>query len=233
MKREKKYSIFTYFLSFLILLALVYLPLTNVNATSPYRYHAGYFYYGFSSTAPEGVKANIYTKNTGIPPWLEFMAQWDTVILSYSSNYWVQLGYAIHWAWFIFPYATVDFFKEKVDSNGRSFSYLALLKPLFDHTYTYKLLLTESGEYTYYVHEGSTLIYSGTMSVNPYVSKDLQAFVETTHTLIIITGSHFSSLRYRQTSTSWPLWDRHYPWDDPPYSVNEMGHSEFTTSGGG
>ena len=233
MKKKKEISVLTYFLFFLTMLSFIYLPIANASAASSNRYYAGYYYYGYSTTAPEGVKANIYTKNTGIPPWFEVVAEWDTVVLSYSPKYWVQLGYTIHWDWFIFPYVTVDFYKEKMDSNGRYFSYLLILKPLFGHTYTYKLLLTEAGEYTYYVHEGSTLIYSGTMSVYPSSPKDLQAFVETSHTGIIITGSHFSSLRYRQSSRFWPFWNTHDPHDTGPYSVNEISHYEFTASGGG
>lgn len=230
---KDRYESIIYFLLFTALISIVFLPIMNVAAASSNRYYAGYYYYGYSSTSPDGVQAEVFTKNTGIPPWFEFVAEWDTIMISYSPKYWVQLGYIIHWVWIIFPFATVDFYKEKWDSNGHGFWWLLPFKPLFDHTYKYKLLLTGSGEFSYYVYEGSTTIYSGTISVSQYTTKDLQAFVETTHTGINIGGSHFYYLRYHETGASWPLWSRHYGYVNSPYSLNQISHYEFSASGGG
>lgn len=231
--RKNRLSIISFFLLFIALIGFVFLPIVNVSAASSNRYYSGYYYYGYGGSAPEGVQASIYTKNTGIPPWFEFVAEWDTIIINYNPNYWVQLGYIIHWVWIIFPFATVDFYKEKMDSNGRGFSLLLPLKPLFGHTYKYKLLLSGTGEFSYYVYEGTTTIYSGTISVAQYTTRDLQAFVETTHTNIKIDGSHFTSLKYRQSGSSWPLWNRHYGYRTSPYSLNQISHYEFKASGGG
>ena len=222
-----------YFLLFLAIAGIMFLPIVNVKAASSNRYYSGYYYYGYSGTAPDGVQAEIFTKNTGIPPFFEFVAEWDTIIISYSPLYWVQLGYSIHWGWFIFPYVTQDFYKEKWDANGHGQWWLIPLKPLFDHYYKYKLLLTGPGEFSYYIYEGSSTIYSGIISVTHYTPRDLQALVETTHTLINIGGSHFYYLRYHESGASWPLWNRHYPKVDYPYSLNQISHYEFSASGGG
>ncbi len=98
-----------YFLFFITLLSFVYLPIVNVNAASSNRYYAGYFYSGTKPSAPDGVKSKILAKNTGIPPFFEFVAEYINVRISYTMNYWVQTGYIIHWGWLFIPYATVDF----------------------------------------------------------------------------------------------------------------------------
>ncbi len=60
------------------------------------------------------------------------------------------------------------------------------------------------------------------------------AFVETTHTGICISGSHFWDLRYHQSSTSWPLWDKHIRHTTSPYYLdsNNLDY-EFYAYGGG
>jgi hypothetical protein len=243
LKKKAKFKIETnnlkstskYFVFFITLLSFIYLPRVNVNAASSNRYYAGYYYSGTQPSAPEGVKAKIYAKNTGIPPWFEFAAEWIDVRISYSMNYWVQTGYIIHWTWVIIPLVTVDFYIERMDYNGHGLWYLWWPgKPLFGHTYTYKLLLTDINEWSYYIYEGSTVLYSGIVNVDPYTPRDLLAFVETTHTDICISGSHIWDLRYLQSSTSWPLWNQHIRYTTSPYYLdsNNLDY-EFYAYGGG
>jgi hypothetical protein len=230
-----------YFFLFIALFSFIYLPIVNVSATSPYRYYAGYFYSGTQTSAPLGVKGDIYACNTGIPPFDEFVAEYVDIKISYTRNYWVQVGYIIHWTWiwilFIpIPIAKVDFYIEQKDSNGHGMWYLSWPHvPLFGHTYTYQLIKTDANEYTYFIFDfGTIIIYSGVMYLDPDNPCDLRAFVETSHTGIIISGSHFSQLRYRQTSTNWPLWNKHIRYATGGYwlDYNDL-HYEFYAYGGG
>ncbi|MHA1643244.1 MAG: hypothetical protein ACTSUX_02225 [Promethearchaeota archaeon] len=214
------------------LLFFIFSPISNVRATSSTRYYAGYYYNGGSGPQHEGVQGNIFTIYPHVP-YSETCAEWIDISLSIYENYWVQLGYVHHWVWFIFPFLTVDFYVEKNDINGRRMIYPTILKPLNTHTYTYKLLLTGSGEFSYYVYESSNLIFSGVINTDPDNTVDLLAFVETSVTSIKIDGSHFMYLRYKYTGSQWPLWDRHEPYWDYPYYLDQRGHYEFAAYGGG
>ncbi len=228
-----KGSVLSYTLLILELLFFIFSPISYVKATSSTRYHAGYFYYEDSGPSVEGVQGNIFTIYPHVP-WSEICAEWVTIVISYNYNYWVQTGYIHHWIWAIFfPILTVDFYIEENDNNGRSMKYPAIVKPLMDHTYKYKLLLSGPGEFTYYIYEGTNLICSGIINTNPYSTQDLQAFVETSVSSIKVDGSHFTYLRYRLTGSQWPLWDRHEPSWDYPYYLDQRGHYEFAVYGGG
>jgi hypothetical protein len=229
---KNDYQSIAYFLLFSALIGLVVLPVTNVSAASPVRNYAGYYYYNDSQMAPDGVQAKIKTVNTGLPPLFESISEWDTIVISYSLHYWVQLGYTIHWKMFFFiPYVSVDFYKEKKDSSGSET--VCIGTPTFNTVYKYELLLTGVGEFSYHIYQGYTTILSGKLYVNQYTTRDLQAFIETSHTGINIDGSHFPCLRYHDSGTSWRLWNRHEGYVDPPYSLNEIYDFEFTASGGG
>lgn len=172
-----------------------------------------------------GVYAYVYTIDPTVPNY-EAHFQWDTIVLDYDRGYWLQLGYHSNP-----PYHGRIFYYEVFDSNGSIHQDLQIA-PDTGETYKYIIVYTPLPNWKFIIRQGTTDIYSKEVSVDPYYSKDLQAFVETTTSSINIDGTHFSNLMY-YTGQAWPYWDRHYPWVDSPYYLEEISHYEFRAGGGG
>jgi len=200
------------------------LPTTSAGASSQ-RYYAGYYYGG----AKWGVTAKIYTIDASIPFWNGY-AEWITVIISYSYEYFIQLGYFKQWKlwiernFYVETKSAYGYQQKKVDG-----------KPEARHTYTYVIAHAQKADpelWRVTIREGAQELYSGEVRVKPYEPEDLQAFVETTTTKICIDGSHFSDICYFD-GRSWPYWDKHLPRADSPYYLYEVSHHEFDAHGGG
>lgn len=227
-------------LKYIVILFALYsfflVPITSVRATSPNRYHAGY--YGLNN--PDGIRGDILTIDSSVI-YDEFFAEWVCVIISYSPHYWVQLGYFQHWSWWIFPpfpYIRLDFYFERMHAVWpyRSLSY-SWLRPLVGHTYTYeiKYKVIDLNMWHYKILEGQNFIFGGDIASLPSTHVQLQALVETTHTSIRIDGSHFTNLKYFN-DPNWYLWSVSYPVSTPPgspYSVQYEFPYEFYANGGG
>ena len=218
-----------YFLFLLSLSTFVFLPISNVQAVSSTRYHAGY--YGHNN--PQGVKGTIFTEDSPPPIW-ELFAEWVNIRISYAPNYWVQLGYQEHWIWLIFfPIVTIDFYFERNDVTGR-YASISFLKPVVGHTYKYTIYYQTGGLYCWHfnVYEWQNLIWGGDTVTNPQGYIGIEAFVETSVTSINIDGSHFSSLKY-YTGSDWYLWTSYTPHSTGPYAVQPVYPYEFYAWGGG
>lgn len=201
--------------------------ITSSVRASPSRYYAGYYHYNYENPYAEvAVQARIYTIDPNVSG-TNFVAEWDTIILSYNPLYWTQLGYSKGSD----TDYELDYYREKMDVNGHTLDWLPdAPSPGTYHSYT--VHWTGSGyvpdtQYNFYI-DG---VNQGEYHVNPYEPRDHQAFVETTTTQIEIDGSHFKAL-YVFTGR-WPYWDTHVKWDDNPYTVTEVSDHEFYADGGG
>jgi len=215
-----------YFIILLTLATFFLIPIANVGATSSSRWHAGYAYYGHSSGGfpPRGIMADIYCVSPSVP-FGHGMFEWVSVITSYSPAYWVQVGYKKQYTWcFIFPCVLWSFYAERMDSTG--FAQYPYGFPLSHHTYNFRIYLYTSGNYKWYIKEGSTHLYSGNLIMHCYTPIDLQACAETTTPSISIWTSHFSNIQYYD-GRIWYSWRRHIMIADYPYVVQEISHYEF------
>ncbi len=218
-----------YFLMLLVFSAFFMVPISYIQAVSPYRYYAGYS----SSNTPMGIKGNILTVDPW-PPINELLGEWVNIYISYSPLYWVQTGYVLHWYFVIFWWVpTLDFYFEAQDSVGHTISYCAL-KPLVGHTYTYQIYYKQLGLYCWHfrIYEGQTYLMGLDSATNPHTYIDLAASVETSHTGTEIDGSHFTNLKY-YTGSTWNLWNTHAVICSGPYYLQQISHYEFWAYGGG
>jgi len=221
-----------YFLILITLGSFILVPIVNVNAASSSRWHVGYYYYGHSASAPDGVMADIYCVSPNIPLF-NMMCQWVSIVTSYSPAYWVQVGYRKQFTLFpfIIPFPVVywSFYSERNDAWGWAQYWCGF--PLSTHTYRFLIYLwsygSSHGNYRWYIHEGGTQLYWGDLIMKYYEPIDLQVMSETTISSISIWTSHFSNIKYRNDSLEWSLWDRHVPAADPPYVLQQISHHEF------
>jgi len=182
---------------------------------------------GYWSTGKYGVYAQIYTINPSIynDPfiWPDFVAEWDTILFSYSPVYFVQVGYSKGED----TGNVLKYYREKYDGSGHDLYFFGD-GPSQGTWHSYQITYVSGGQYTFYIDTGSR----GSYTVNPYTPIELQAFVETTNTHITINGSWFKQLSYYDGRT-WPLWLSLTTYSTPPYSVTKISNSEFKASGGG
>jgi len=220
------------YLLWVAVLTLALTPVVSVRANSEVKYHAGYFYFSYSGNAPWGVWAHIYTINPSVPFNTRF-SEWDAIVLRYNPEYWLQTGFReknIGWEY-------RHFYIEKKDESGHLI-WAVDGTPQAGHTYSYLIVNAFESDPHWWrvkIREGSQIKYQQRVWVDPYIPRDLQAFVEVTGTTkICITGSHFSSLKCF-AGWFWPYWDRHVKWSTPggPYWVDDKGHYEFYAYGGG
>ena len=223
MKRENLTSDLKYFLVLLTLGSFILIPIANVSAAHTPPWHAGYFYFGYTGSAPDGVKAKIYTVSPTLPI-QSSMFEWVGVMTSYSPMYWLQLGYLKRYVWvWIFPVVIWGFYTEKQDIFGHYLLNFGF--PLSTHTYTFQIQKTP-GAYFYRIEEAGFLLYSGNWITIPSTPVDLQVFAETTTSTIDIWTSHFTEISY-YSGSSWNLWGRHLKLADSPYVVQQESHYEF------
>jgi len=195
--------------------------------SQPNRYYAGYMMYGYETYAPWGVYARIYTINPTVSSGNVFF-EWDTVMLSYRDYYWLQLGYNINPQRF----SGIRFYYERVDGTGHPIHYDYPTGPSTSVTYSYMIVYVQGGVWRFCIRDlnGNTL-YTTDVSANPYAPRDLQAFAETSDQHIRLDGTHFTYISYYD-GRSWPLWNRHVPRQDWPYTLTQVSHYEFYASGG-
>jgi len=233
MKYKKNISVLKYLIILFALYSIFLTPITSVRAVSPTRYRTGYW----GTNNPDGFRGNLLTIDSPMD-WNEFLAEWGTVIISYTQFYWVQLGFCQHWYFLFYPWfgwPTMDFYLERQDAYYHWRSYF-ILKPIIGHTYTYELYYKMMGDpyaWHFKVSEGQNTIWFGDTSTSPSTRIDLQAMVETSKTNIDIDGSHFTSLKYY--NNLWYSWSGHITnnYDYPPYYTESISHREFYAWGGG
>ncbi|TFG23953.1 MAG: hypothetical protein EU533_02625 [Promethearchaeota archaeon] len=215
----------------LLFIALAYFlmgPIPSAQAASSTRYYAGYY----GNNTPKGVSSTIYTIDSSVPLF-EFFAEWVNIQISYSPNYWVQLGYQQHWILvFLIPVVTLDFYFERKDAIGHWEDY-HIFKPIVGHTYTYKLNHVDGDlNWHFKILEDSTVITDAYSDTNPHTYIEIKAFVETSVTSIDIDGSHFNYLKY-YTGSNWYLWSYKNSYCTGPYYVDDVSNYEFYAYGGG
>lgn len=228
-KKSELEGIIQYALLILAISSFFTANLQYGTAASSTRYYCGYFY---DSDPPWGVKANIYTISPGTILF-ERTSQWDSIVLSYSPSYWVQIGYKKWWVWTIFfPILYTDFYFERQDSQLYEQHWFWWYRPVVGITYTYIIKHIDGNHWAWYIKQGSTTRHSGNTYPNPYSPIDFQAFSETTTKRNVITGTHFSLLSKANGGSSWVLWDTYTPYSDPPYVLQQISTYEFKGSGG-
>ena len=211
-----------------IVVVLLTLVITSsiVLAQQTVRYYAGYTF----GKGYYGVSGDIYTINPSVQG-SNFIAQWVTIIISHSREYWIQVGYN---KGFDTQYK-LKFYVEKMDANGYSIIWVSSVTPSPSTTYTYIIVggvFNNKYGWEVTIRRGIDDLYSTVIYTNPYTAEDLQAFSETTTTKINIDNTHFSSLSY-YTGRSFPLWDQHSAHVDKPYWIQEISDYEFKAGGGG
>ncbi len=224
--KKRSFLVCKYFIICLAISTFIQIPVLNVRANPTSRYYAGYDYRGASGEGPWGVKADVFTIWPYIPApntLFEFVA----VMVSYSPNYWIQLGfkkYTILWL------PVIDFYVEIVDMLVPRVRIHYGEKPLKDHTYTYAIWWdTAVNSWWWMVLEGSRVVWHGHDLTYPDDPVDIQARVETTNPNINIDWSHYSQMCYTPEDISgWYLWNeepvvRENEW----YYVIEKSYYEF------
>lgn len=208
----------------------------------PPPWYAGYAYFNYpgGSPPPNGVMGRIYTLSKWVPgppdpenpgTYTQFYAQWLTAILSYSYNYWVQVGYFRGWFKGTEYYET--FYYEACDTTrgGKPVQYfISYPTPIVSNWYNYFIRKTSSQ--TYWT-VGSSSQFSKKVTVSPYAAIDYQAMSEMTTSSINIDGTHFDELQVGYPSGDWWFWDRKIKVNISPYTVSVITNYEFTAGGGG
>jgi len=209
------------------LLLLTLLLLTSIPSVTANNYYCGYWWEGEATAAPYGVSGYIYTNNKFVPTG-EMLAQWVAVQMSYSLDYFVQIGFQKG----VNNGYVLDWYVEKVDSSGYSIWWgddqFEEGTPSSSTYYTYYIWLESSPtRWAVYVNPWSEAkaIYTST-----YSSVDLQAFSETTDDDICIDDTHFDYLSYPDNN-DWNLWDQHLKWDDSDYYCYQDSDYEFHGDG--
>ncbi|MEM2088455.1 MAG: hypothetical protein QXF52_07280 [Thermoproteota archaeon] len=227
-KKDEQTALIPIFsVTFMLMLLLLILAITETPIrvhSQPNRYYAGYLMYGYATYAPWGVYAQIYTIDPGFVWWWDVFAEWDAVVLSYTYDCWIQVGYTKEGF-------NLRFYLEKKDNNGRQYSPYPT-GPSPGVTYSYTIVNVKGGMWCVRIRDlnGYTL-YETTISVSPYEPKDLEASAETSNPSIHLDGTHFMYLSY-YTGRSWPLWNMHVSAQDWPYTLTQVSHYEFYASGG-
>ncbi|MCD6095233.1 MAG: hypothetical protein J7J99_01550 [Thermoprotei archaeon] len=232
-----KYIFVEVILSALIVFSFL-INFTPVQA-SPDRYYVGYEYYGYNldtEYAPYGVLGYIITISPEIPEASNFLAQWVCVIISYTRQYWIQVGYVKSNGLIS---DTFSFYIEVQDELGYRRSILNI-EPEVGTAYRYDITgyFSASKGYVWSVgirkYGEISDVYRTDVETYPYESHDLQAMSEMTSTTICINGTHFWDLSYWD-GRSWPYWNRHVPEDSlvDPYHLVEVSDHEFYAYGGG
>lgn len=217
-------------ISISLMLALFALKPSIRIYAQPLRYYAGYMIYGPNSNgAPWGIGAQIHTINPTVP-YNDIMFEWVTVILSYTNNWWLQVGYH----------------KEPSSFSGLRFYYEVVTDSVITH-YHYPTGPSTNARYSYQIvhrsgniwnllvrNSNANTIYDTRVSIGSgsYSPQDLQAFAETTTSVIRLDGTHFRCISYYD-GRSFPLWNTHVYFFTPPYALTQVFHSEFYASGGG
>jgi hypothetical protein len=200
-----------------IFIASMLIQLPNALAT---KYHAGYYYYSPPGGSPpdDGVSVVIEAISPSITG-DEVFYQWPCAMLSYSYNYWVQVGYGKSSA----TSYSLKWYREKWDEAGHSGIQWIAAGPTSGNTNHY--YLERSGS-TWYC--GVTNIFERSYSLSPYTPVDLQAMSETNDTSISIDGSDFDEISYKN-GNDWNFWDRHEALTTH-YSITEDGHDHWYMS---
>lgn len=213
---------------------------TQVQASNSGHLYAGYYLKRYEHYDPYGVRAVINTIDPSVPSGQNFLAEWDTIVLSYRLGlygYWIQLGYLKGWdstyqQFFDYPV----YYWEKWDSSGYTHRIPGVpnVSRYITYTIQYAPIGSDPGRYKWIIYdEGAGTKIEGYISVYPYDPRDLQAFVETTTSQIRITCSYFLNLSLTYDGVGWAYWGEHVPEVDPPYTLTEISHHEFMASGGG
>lgn len=196
--------------------------LIPANAWPATRYYAGYYYGNDAYSC--GTSGEIYTINPSIPD-NNFYCQWNTVVISYTYDYWVQLGYNKN--------TTTNVNKvyiEVLDSGSPTRHVYWYGTPSSGSTHNY-LIYRTSGQSSWTCTEDSTFLK--TVYPSPYSPVDLQSFSEsTTNTGLSIDGTHFSYISF-YTGSDWWLWDDYNPNASACYTLTQNSEYEFHASGGG
>lgn len=195
-------------------------------------YYAGYFFCSPPDTACSntlvGIRGSIYTINPYVP-YFDDLAQWVTVVFSYSTSQWVQVGYVkcgglnVKCA----AYTSDTYYCEYYNGqeNVRYFG-----NPSPGSTYSYNVLYQNNYDWSCTPDSATGTTWSTAFSE----AVDLQAFSETTNTCIVIANTHFSGLQLQTIYLpgSWLYWTQHAAHADSPYTINQISDTEFTAAGG-
>jgi hypothetical protein len=231
-----KFSLgFVTLLSMTIALSSSYIELAHAQQS---RWYAAYFLYGYETFAEEGVSGKIYTINPAVPS-QTFIAEWVTIVLSYSHHYWLQVGYSKGYE----ESYQLKYYWEQVDEMGRLYGFVAGSAPspgtwhkyMITHPYGYQ---ESSNPREWKICIDGAVVYDSFIRPDPspyYEAVDQQAAVETTSSVIKIDESHLMSLSYftQNKYWHWVLWPTHVPRADPPYSLVQISNYEFYAYGGG
>jgi len=209
------------------LIILIFLTSFTSMAIAQDRYYCGYYWAGYATTPPGvGVSTSIKTRSPFVD-YDQLFAQWPTVMISYTYEYWVQVGYQKS----VNTDYQLEWYIEKKDSNGRGQLWMSDYDegyPSSGSTYSYYIYKMANGDWDIYVSAwGSS--YSLTTSPNTIV--DYQCFSETSDDSIIIDGTIFNYISYRHTSGDWRLWYDHYPREDGDYILTETYDYKFYGDG--
>ena len=211
-------------LSITFIYILIYLYLISGVVAVSSRWYAGYYFYGYGSEAPWGVRGRILTVEMNVP-FLERASQWITVILDYKPLNWLQVGYLKRWVFF---WTEINFYVEKNDSLGYLIDYYD--GPSVGSVHTYVIVTSQKSDLHFWkvvIDPGVNPTLEIEWYIDPYIPIDFQVMIELHADSIEVPESHFYSLSYYDGRV-WNLWNRHLPkCDNPPFVLEEVSHHEF------
>jgi len=211
----------SYCLCLMMAIIIALQPVLNASAE---RYYAGYYYKGSPGATGTGVAAYILTVHRSVSG-NKFHARWPTIVMSYSLDYFVQVGYRQ-------GYLTSNTKKYYIEKND-TYGYAGWWR-------TPEWGSPSTGTwYRYFIYQYTTTQWKigvtgqgwNYCTTNPCCIADYQAFCETNNDTINIDGTAFNYLEYKVLN-DWRLWDRKLVRDDANYVVTEIFDYAFNASGG-